>query len=243
MTDGSGRTLPDSLAHYDRATRCWKTSQGCLPLTEDESLERSSPTWPTAGTMRNGTIYPLPPLVPRTSGTGSSLLPAFPTPSATEPGFNPATRHPVDKHGNPPTHPNQRWYDPKTGRLMQKGLPQVAKMWPTPMAADATQERTPEAHYRRQAEKKAANPNLGGLHKPLITAVLERQMWPTPRTSERAAGMTVEHAGYHANLEEAVALAVTQAQADSSTPPSAASGSLNPTWVEWLMGFPTGWTV
>ncbi|MEE2638311.1 MAG: hypothetical protein VYE68_13900, partial [Acidobacteriota bacterium] len=66
----------------------------------------------------------------------------------------------------------------------------------------------------------------------------------------RAAGMTVEHAlnrikqtGYHANLEEAVALAVTQAQADSSTPPSAASGALNPTWVEWLMGFPTGWTV
>jgi hypothetical protein len=25
--------------------------------------------------------------------------------------------------------------------------------------------------------------------------------------------------------------------------PSKASGSLNPTWVEWLQGFPLGWTI
>jgi len=30
---------------------------------------------------------------------------------------------------------------------------------------------------------------------------------------------------------------------DSSTPRSAVSGCLNPTWVEWLMGFPLEWTV
>jgi DNA (cytosine-5)-methyltransferase 1 len=68
-------------------------------------------------------------------------------------------------------------------------------------------------------------------------------MWPTPRTSETAAKMTMENVrervrktGYHSNLEEAVA--VTE---NSET--EAAGGALNPTWVEWLMGFPLGWTV
>ena len=33
-------------------------------------------------------------------------------------------------------------------------------------------------------------------------------------------------------------------QANRNTPPlnSGAGGSLNPNWVEWLMGYPVGWT-
>jgi len=68
--------------------------------------------------------------------------------------------------------------------MIESGLSESGKIWPTPMAADATQHRTPEEHYQRQEEKKAANPKLGGLHKPLITAILERQMWPTPRAND-----------------------------------------------------------
>jgi hypothetical protein len=137
MTDGSGRISPDSFAYYDRATRCWKTSQESLPLTEDEGLVTSLPTWPMAGTMRNGTAYPHLPLVPRTSGTASSSSPPWPTPTAR---------------------------DHKDGSYC---------------------------------------PNVP------VNGLLGRTVW--------------EH--------------------DSSTPPLAASGSLNPTWVEWLMGFPSGWTV
>jgi hypothetical protein len=40
----------------------------------------------------------------------------------------------VDKNGNYPTHWNQRWYDKHTGKLVQKGLTQAARMWPTPTA-------------------------------------------------------------------------------------------------------------
>ena len=40
----------------------------------------------------------------------------------------------VDKTGNPPEHPNQRFFDKRTGRLVQKGLETVAKMWPSPDA-------------------------------------------------------------------------------------------------------------
>lgn len=110
----------------------------------------------------------------------------FPTPTAGDPGFDPEARQPVDKDGNPPTHPNQRFYDPQTGRVMQKGIWQVVQMFPTPIATDATNRTTPEEHYARQAKKKAANPNLHELHKPLIVAVQEREptLWPTPTVQD-----------------------------------------------------------
>jgi hypothetical protein len=291
MTDGSGRNFTDSLMYYDRATSSWKTSQGCLPLTGAQPFGASLPTLPSAGTMRNGTVFPQPPLVPRTSGTGSSLLP-----SPTAQSF--WTQHAKD--------PCKTVMSLET--MARRGL------GPTPMAVDATKVGklyTPEEHYRRQAEKKAANPNLNELHKPLITAVLERQMWPTPTaqdaknnagpsqwdrnsdplnvavqrwptptarlgdprgpqgkrflnparsndlddavdavekgmwptptTSDASGGGNRNSAGSKAHA--GVSLTDACLTGDSSTPRSVVSGQLNPVWVEWLMGFPTGWTV
>jgi hypothetical protein len=74
----------------------------------------------------------------------------------------------------------------------------------------------------------------------------ERRMYPTPR-SERA-GRTVKlyagtvsgnaHArqanGGHGDLEEEVARDNPELIANG--------GQLNPTWVEWVMGWPLGWT-
>jgi len=60
-------------------------------------------------------------------------------------------------------------------------------------------------------------------------------MWPTPRA---AMGEARNHTVWARstdkpqNLENRVA----------AVEPSAIGGKLNPTWVEWLMGFPTGWT-
>jgi len=47
----------------------------------------------------------------------------WPTPSAQEPGWK--NIEVVDKDGNPPAHPNQRFYHKETGRIVQKGLRQV----------------------------------------------------------------------------------------------------------------------
>jgi hypothetical protein len=64
--------------------------------------------------------------------------------------------------------------------------------------------------------------------------------WPTPRASAAMADSreailrNVAKKGYKSKLEQAIQLA----QVD----PSAIGGKLNPTWVEWLMGFPLGWT-
>ena len=64
----------------------------------------------------------------------------WPTPTSNPPGWKHIDV--VDKDGNPPEHFNQRLYDKKTGRLVQKGLEQVVNMskdtqkFPTPNAWD-----------------------------------------------------------------------------------------------------------
>jgi DNA (cytosine-5)-methyltransferase 1 len=57
-------------------------------------------------------------------------------------------------------------------------------------------------------------------------------MWPTPTASEDAAG-TID-----GNMQQMLTHAAKRSDPDGT----AAGGQLNPTWVEWLMGFPPGWT-
>jgi len=54
----------------------------------------------------------------------------MPTPQAQEPGINHELL--VDKHGNRPTHMNQRLYHKETGRSAQDSLTQYVGFWPTP---------------------------------------------------------------------------------------------------------------
>ncbi len=96
-----------------------------------------------------------------------------------------------------------------------------------------------------------------------VEAVAAR-MWPTPggRLGDPKRGMpTPEQAAkrYRSgrrNLDDAVMLWPTPAARDwkdrgnfvirerseGASLPMAAGGPLNPPWVEWLMGFPPGWT-
>lgn len=57
-------------------------------------------------------------------------------------------------------------------------------------------------------------------------------IWPTPTTSNAKGASKKRYFGspeYRGNLDEAVRT-------------SEHSSQLNPVWVEWLMGFPSGWT-
>jgi len=67
----------DSIAKYDPVTDSLKMSQTCLLalIVQGNGLQESYQTWPDAGTMRNGKIYQLVPLVHRNLGRGSGLLP------------------------------------------------------------------------------------------------------------------------------------------------------------------------
>jgi hypothetical protein len=181
---GSG---PNSCESYARLgpDGCWlKMYQDSFQLKMDGSLEECSGTWPRAGTMRNGTAYRRPPLVPRTSAIGSS---SWPTPQA----------HDTAK-GNPA----------RVGRYGTKhggrNLNDEAARWPTP-----------------QAYSHGPDSNPPGITK---LDVEVRQMYPTPTQADGTGGPGSSGRDGGENLRTKV------------------GGQLNPRWVEWLMGFPLGWT-
>ena len=158
ILDGSGQSLPAAFAHYDPATSSWRTSQASL--FEGPEWTTFSATWPAAGTMRNGIASPRPPLVPRTSATGSSL-------------------------------------------------------WRTPHASDG------EGGIMEMRPGTAGHYKLRDHVQPINAA-----MWPTPLPSDVDGGRTTK-----GSLRQ-----------DETGLRQMVGGQLNPTWVEWLMGFPIGWT-
>lgn len=71
-----GNITLELLAKFDLDTSSWKTSQ----LFLEEGWEPFSGPWPRSGTMRSGTAYQRPTLVPDNFGTEFGL---WPTPNAT----------------------------------------------------------------------------------------------------------------------------------------------------------------
>lgn len=90
--------------------------------------------------------------------------------------------------------------------------------------------------------------------------MVERKLWPTPKASDYkgsgpAGSKSAEHDRKAGNLKGVAMYATPQAR-DFRTGQNSRwedenrtrnlndqiGGQLNPTWVEWLMGFPLGWT-
>ena len=231
-----GNTLA-LLASYDRATSSWKTS-GCSCEGE---CQLSCATLPTSGMMRNGTLYPLPRLVPTTGGIASGLLP---TPQARDhfpahsPEYIAAKRgqgHGMANLNDFVAHSHKGlWPTPCTSEAksdtknvanrIAKGkqvmLCHAVRLWPTPTATLGT----------NGGLVTPAKAKEGGT---LIEALSARTKWPTPTARDYKDGSANSCKNVPANglLGRVVHIG------------SQASGALNPTWVEWLMGFPLEWTV
>jgi|CXWL01.1.fsa_nt_gi hypothetical protein len=204
----------EPFAWFDPESRCWRTWQRCLV----EGWEIFSGTWPRSGMTRNGIAYRRPALVPLTKGTAFGLL--LPTPTASQYGSNRSA---------------------SSGAAVRPSLSQIAK-WPTPMRADA---------------RGSSGANRIGKQVQLVDAV---RMWPTPTAVDGRRGTgTYRPQDTGIPLPQAVAMAERFATPTSrdwlfrnaspetleknSRPLSEQIGGLlNPTWVEWLMGFPLGWT-
>jgi hypothetical protein len=130
---------------------------------------------------------------------------------------------------------------------------------PTPTAADS-----------RNGANLTARRREGSTGNPGMTLVDFVRLWPTPRANENEQGLQAVAAvrngsswkgqGRGATLATAVRAFPTATAADAKavkshgrgteTNPSlcyhatdGSPGKLNPTWVEWLMGFPPEWTV
>jgi hypothetical protein len=95
-------------------------------------------------------------------------------------------------------------------------LAQAVRFWPTPRANDS----------QKRGDFDATNPRNG-----LPAAV---KLWATPVARDKR---TIKGAARPKGSLGSEPLTVQVGLAEQTT-----SGALNPTWVEWLMGFPLGWT-
>ena len=120
----------------------------------------------------------------------------------------------------------------ETGRRLSKngktshslGLADAARMWPTPRASTAMGEKTTVVQSRL---------DNGEAYKGKLEQAVA--MWPTPTASSWG------NEGSRMMLDKRIADGSITEQ-DKRAMTAGNGGRLNPMWVEWLMGFPPGWT-
>lgn len=153
------------------------------------------------------------------------LVPAMPSTAETECGLWPT---PLVGSTNEAAH-NQI-----SGRFREAMAKKMA-LWPTPRSGKTSDE-TEEAWTARRDAGKVSTP-------PLTLAV---KMWPTPTASTggpEPEGKTGRKLATIAKLYPTMDVGAAKGRgAESAEQRSRLGGSLNPTWVEWLMGYPAGWT-
>lgn len=109
---------------------------------------------------------------------------------------------------------------PNPGEFAAMSSP-TGNLWPTPRASPNENRQT-----------KPTPSQLAGKHgMNLSTAV---QLWPTPRAADAEKGIRTPN-GAKAEMARERTNGV-------DLPTAIGGGTLNPMWVEWLMGYPLGWT-
>jgi hypothetical protein len=121
------------------------------------------------------------------------------------------------------THTNRR--KTKDGKNSHSlNLADTVRLWPTPLAGDAHLSSKKEVAQKRIKEGKVT-----------LSRAVQSQMWPTPRARDYKDGSSVPPSRVKkpgtATLGQKVAMEEIKT-----------TGSLNPDWVEWLMGYGQGYT-
>jgi len=222
MTTGTCGPKPlNVFASYDRASRTWKTSQGCLLALTGTSDEYSE-TWPTSGTMRNGACYQRKPLEPPISAKGYGWWPTpmYPTPVTPKGGGTSRSGNRRDEvpslHGMASTG---KWPTPtKWPQRPNEGNVRILRAKVLAGELDAS-DAAVMLNGKDVFSSQCAIPRW---EKPQQCAI---PRWKTPLAGDcRGAGpnQNTKSLGRQVKREE--------------------GGHLNPDWVEWLMGWPRGWS-
>lgn len=209
---GFGGKWRELSAKYDRASCMWRTHRSLW----DEGLPESSVILPKWGSMRGGVCSELLTLEHHTAANDAGLLP---TPLAS----NTKANH-MRSGGRPARSywPTPLATDGSKGGPNQKGgkgdlrLASAVHQWPTPCARDYFPPHKPEYI----AAKKAQGHGMSNLN----DAVALRFATPQARDHRTGQPERYENPDRTKNLNDQI------------------GGQLNPTWVEWLMGWPLGWT-
>jgi len=213
-TSGLGYEKP--YAFYDPVTRSLKMYEATCPLAELPSLAKLPPS----GILRNGVLFLRPPWEPITDATGSS---SWLTPTA-------VVR---------PMEGNVRLYRAKIeagemieeeatailGKSPYEAQGKIPATWPTARASAAMSEDLANVAARLEA---------GEPYKAKLEQAVA--LWPTPRAGSMYGGT-----GSGQIIQERYTEG-TISEEERRSMRSGNGGKLNPMWVEWLMGFPLGWT-
>jgi hypothetical protein len=201
--------------------------------------------WKPQVTPAGALLFRLSPQMPRTDETGSGLWPTAVAYDATPGGPNNhykglghqakhggklmwATPTAAIAQGSSAGNPNRK----KAGR----DLRQDVRMWPTPTAVlagdgDFLEALTDKHGNAPKQGQRAYNPKTGKHTQVTLNRAVK--MWPTPMATEDKAGTPngkmQRQLGNHPAIR-------------GDTPEEWQRGSLNPEWVEWLMGYPVGYT-
>lgn len=212
-----GGKWPVSWVRYDLLTSSWRTRQYSLLGGLDEFLG----TWPKWGLMRAGECWArdMPGhLIDGTeSGSSGPTLPKpagnlWPTPSASLHNLNEDPSSFLDRQ--------EKW----KGTYSNSVPLTVAVKLVAPGARPAGSFGASGAYATGRSAD--AQESMTGTS----STARERRLWPTPQSRDWRSG-SVSDKTFDKNcrpLPEVVAQQV--------------PGALNPDWVEWLMGWPTGWT-
>lgn len=172
--------------------------------------------------MRSGTVSPLPPLVRLTDGIGSGYWPTATTNLRPNESMVRMYRAAVLEG---------RMTEEEATALLWKSPweahGKIPAMWATPQARD----------YRTGQAKRWDNPDRSRNLNDQAAKVSEQEMFPTPRAQdsyERSNWKTI----VKANDGEAQMTLTLKVKYEAGK----GNGQLNPRWVEWLMGYPGGWT-
>jgi len=211
-----GQSAPVLLGSFSPDTPSLKTSQTCLMENGELGLSEFSGTFPRSGMMRNGTVYQLPNLARTITEIGSGL---WPTPDTTSRGAR--AKDLVINYSTV----QRRDSGQKRGMDLQTAV----KYWPTPRAQ--------EAKHGAPTEWEMTTDHAGTRNS-LRVQVNKRQFWPTPNAG-------LHKLSYHENSLHYYKKRISDGRQIDLAHKMAevhGSGALNPTWVEWLMGFPIGHT-
>ena len=241
MTVTSGRMCLKSLSAKDPLGAFLKM----LVVTSTWASTRCYLTWKTKATPQGRLLFQLAPSMPRTDATGSGL---WATPRTTDGTGGP---NKLDEKG-------RRISQSNPNLVFGAKLADQVRMWPTPRAQ--------EAKHGAATEWELQTDHAGT--KDSLRVQVVKRMWPTPRKSmaNRPTSREVNSGKTKGRLENAVQLwptpvahearlgyqdrttgkkgtqkSLTTEVIDEMGGRQATTGQLNPQWVAWLMGYPTGW--
>ena len=221
-------TLNSVSTPYSRTWRVKVTPQGRLVFQLRASVqttkEKESGSWPTPNARDwKDSMNKVPPSVGKTRGHSLGMKVAqrlWRTPDNMAGGSNlPGIKKALDEgHLKRPS-----------GQQIQIRLEDQVKeprLWPTPRASQAMNENL------ETVEKRV-------MKKGFLGAKLEEKIaiWPTPAAHEGRLGYQRRDTGKKGTQKSLTTKVIDKEGGREKT-----TGQLNPTWVEWLMGYPIGWT-